>query len=465
MTSALRSIDVESFRRDGWLVIPSALDKPQLGALDAAVGRLEQWAGNEGPGLHHFEQTDAGAVLARSEDFVPHDETLRAFVCRGLVVEVLAALFGEPAVLFKEKINYKYPGGGGFAPHQDASAYRFVDHHISCMVPLDPATPASGCLYVAPGFEAGQLPTDQRGRIEESTAAQLDWRPMPLEPGDLLFFDSYTPHYSDTNTTDRPRRAAYLTYNAASLGDHRRRYYDDKQEEFSRAGGDFAGERVRISISDDFLGRPVSGDTHALDPLDPLLAAYRSPIANQMYDETVTELEHALQTAALARAEGATPELIAASLLHDVGHLVVDDVTPNGVGPAGGPASRGRRRELLVAVVRSGGHQPGRAARRGKAVPVRGRRRLSVGAVAGLRSQSASPGWTHDPGRDRRVRARRPSPSGRSAAPMGRSCESSGTGGPRVRRVPGPAPLADDRTRSAVIRFGRAPERGTVLTR
>ena len=330
MTSPLRSVDVEAFRRDGWLVIPSALDKPQLGALDAAVGRLEKWAGNDGPGLHHFEQTDAGAVLARSEDFVPHDETLRAFVCRGLVVEVLAALFGEPAVLFKEKINYKYPGGGGFAPHQDASAYRFVDHHISCMVPLDHATPASGCLYVAPGFEAGQLPTDQRGRIEESTAAQLDWRPMPLEPGDLLFFDSYTPHYSDTNTTDRPRRAAYLTYNAASLGDHRRRYYDDKQEEFSRAGGDFAGERVRISISDDFLGRPVSGDTHALDPLDPLLAAYRSPIANQMYDETVTELEHALQTAALARVEGATPELIAASLLHDVGHLVVDDVTPNG---------------------------------------------------------------------------------------------------------------------------------------
>ena len=84
-----------------------------------------------------------------------------------------------------------------------------------------------------------------------------------------------------TTATRTPRTAhvapAYLTYNAASLGDHRRRYDDDKQEEFSRAGADFAGERVRISISDDFLGRPVSGDTHTTDPLDPLLAAYRSP--------------------------------------------------------------------------------------------------------------------------------------------------------------------------------------------
>jgi ectoine hydroxylase-related dioxygenase (phytanoyl-CoA dioxygenase family) len=160
--------------------------------------------------------------------------------------------------LFKEKINYKQPGGGGFAPHQDATAYRFVEHHISCMVPLDPATEASGCLWVAPGYGAGQLPTDGRGRIEESVAASLEWRPVPLDAGDLLFFDSYTPHYSDTNTTARARRAAYLTYNAASLGDHRERYYADKRDEFARSGGDFDGERVRISITDDFLGRPAN---------------------------------------------------------------------------------------------------------------------------------------------------------------------------------------------------------------
>jgi phosphonate degradation associated HDIG domain protein len=40
------------------------------------------------------------------------------------------------------------------------------------------------------------------------------------------------------------------------------------------------------------------------------------------YDEEVTQLEHALQTAALAAAEGARDELVAAALLHDVGHLL-----------------------------------------------------------------------------------------------------------------------------------------------
>lgn len=259
MTGVL-DVDVTAFRRDGWLVVPRALTSAQLDDIDAAITRLEQWAVDNGPGLHHFEQTDAGAVLARSEDFVHDDAVLHDLICDGAVVEVLTALFDDEPMLFKEKINYKQPGGGGFAPHQDATAYRFVDHHISCMVPLDPATPASGCLYVAPGYETGRLPTDERGRIEATSAEQLAWQPVPLQPGDLLFFDSYTPHFSDTNTTTRARRAAYLTYNAASLGDHRDRYYADKRAEFERAGSDFDGERVRISISDDFLGRPVHGD-------------------------------------------------------------------------------------------------------------------------------------------------------------------------------------------------------------
>lgn len=40
------------------------------------------------------------------------------------------------------------------------------------------------------------------------------------------------------------------------------------------------------------------------------------------YDEGVTLTEHSLQTAALARAEGASDTLIAAALLHDVGHFL-----------------------------------------------------------------------------------------------------------------------------------------------
>ncbi len=43
------------------------------------------------------------------------------------------------------------------------------------------------------------------------------------------------------------------------------------------------------------------------------------------YDETVTELDHALQSAALAALETGTDDEIVAVLLHDVGHLLMEE--------------------------------------------------------------------------------------------------------------------------------------------
>ena len=43
------------------------------------------------------------------------------------------------------------------------------------------------------------------------------------------------------------------------------------------------------------------------------------------YDEQVTQLEHALQTAEHARREGASEPDIVAALLHDVGHFLVGE--------------------------------------------------------------------------------------------------------------------------------------------
>ena len=42
----------------------------------------------------------------------------------------------------------------------------------------------------------------------------------------------------------------------------------------------------------------------------------------ERYDEDVSQLDHALQTAALAMRDGADEALVAAALLHDVGHLL-----------------------------------------------------------------------------------------------------------------------------------------------
>ncbi len=325
----------------GVVTLERVLSADRVAELSSWVDQLEGLPeGPRGP-LHHYEQTDAGPVIARTERFADVHDELGSFL-RDDVGAVVSEVCAEPVVLFKEKVNYKYPGGGGFAPHQDARAYRFAQRHYSVMVPLDPSTEESGCLWFAdnPGREL--LDVDERGRIPEEVTGTLDWRPLVASPGDLVVFDSAAPHRSGINSSDRPRRAMYLTYNAASEGDFRVRYYADKDAEFSASDGTFGGDRVRISISDDFLGRPVGAgvaqapvehvdrtvDADAPEVTDRLIEMYSSTAAEQLYDEAVTERDHALQAASLAESEGAPPALVAAALLHDIGHLMAGDLAP-----------------------------------------------------------------------------------------------------------------------------------------
>ena len=58
-----------------------------------------------------------------------------------------------------------------------------------------------------------------------------------------------------------------------------------------------------------------------------LLALFERPAAQRIYTESVTQAEHALQCAALAEAADADDALIAAALLHDVGHLLTVEET------------------------------------------------------------------------------------------------------------------------------------------
>jgi phosphonate degradation associated HDIG domain protein len=55
--------------------------------------------------------------------------------------------------------------------------------------------------------------------------------------------------------------------------------------------------------------------------IDELVVLYER-WSGEHYDEVLSQLDHALQTAALAVAAGAPDELVVASLLHDVGHLI-----------------------------------------------------------------------------------------------------------------------------------------------
>ena len=55
------------------------------------------------------------------------------------------------------------------------------------------------------------------------------------------------------------------------------------------------------------------------------LFSYMEAQGQSFYDEVVTQLEHALQCAALAQQNEAGPTLITSALLHDLGHFILDE--------------------------------------------------------------------------------------------------------------------------------------------
>jgi 2-aminoethylphosphonate dioxygenase len=227
-------ISSEQMTRDGYLLIRSLVSLREVARLHCWTVELE--SAPEASGRHWVYRekslTDPRrSLIQRIENFCPFHAEFDGFIRRGKLVRWVSFLMGGPVVLFKDKINLKLPGGGGFKAHQDQQAgwSRYAPRFVTAMVTLDPATTANGCLQVAAGRHRNGLIGEQWIPLVETS---LNLEPLPTEPGDVVFFDSYLPHASGPNRTDTPRRVLYLTYNVASAGDHRAQYFADKFASF-----------------------------------------------------------------------------------------------------------------------------------------------------------------------------------------------------------------------------------------
>lgn len=226
--------DVARMRRDGFLVVPRFFTPDQVAELSCWTDELQN--APETPGRHwvYHEEciTEPGRrVIQRIENFCPYHPGMNSLVRHASLARWTAALMGGPVVLFKDKINFKMPGGAGFKPHQDQQAGwgRYANLFVTAMVSIDAATLENGCLEMAAGSHRRELIGEEWNPLDESGLAL---RAVPTMPGDVIFFDSYAPHASKPNLGPQPRRILYLTYNLLSDGDHRASYYADKRAAF-----------------------------------------------------------------------------------------------------------------------------------------------------------------------------------------------------------------------------------------
>ena len=250
------------YRENQYLKIPNLLEFHSISINDLSswIEEISQWDPNSNQWIIQYEeigddygQSTNKKQLARVENFVNfHPSILR--LNNDIITGVVSSLFGEEAVLFKDKINFKLPGGGGFLCHQDSIAYiGLAERHMSVMVAIDAATEENGCLLVAPGqWKKGDLPLTTQGTVGRDAEETLDFIPVKTRPCDVLIFSGYLPHKSEKNMSPLPRRAMFLTYNPKSEGDHHTEYYRAKHE-----GKQGFEKGKQLSFIVDFTGKIV----------------------------------------------------------------------------------------------------------------------------------------------------------------------------------------------------------------
>lgn len=224
---------IEQFQRDGFLVVRNMYSTDEMQEIDRWTEEVAGSAEVPGSYMMYFEPSkqDGSRIISRIEDFVSIHQGFSSLITHRRMQQAVSDLFGESAVLFKDKINFKLPGGDGFKEHQDVQAGwdDYANLHITVMVAIDETNAANGSVEMMPAMHNKGLLGKMWEPLSDSDTSDAEYVPVHCQPGDAVFFDSYTPHRSMPNQTDHARRVLYITFNAVSEGDHRAKYYADKR--------------------------------------------------------------------------------------------------------------------------------------------------------------------------------------------------------------------------------------------
>ena len=235
----LTADQIEQYWTRGFVTVPRLLDTSEMAELTAECERLARLGASisSDPGQTTPRIDVHGRpVRNRLDPVVPFSPTLQKLLAQPRITQCLNDVFGQDALLFKDKLILRQPGTRGYRLHQDFAHYGWTgarpDELLALQIAIDPADESNGALQLYPGEHGALLPDEPSGKTRLRAKALRDARSelLQTQPGDALFFHSLTPHWSDTNRSDRYRRTLYLSYSAASAGDLYRIYYQERGE-------------------------------------------------------------------------------------------------------------------------------------------------------------------------------------------------------------------------------------------
>lgn len=236
----LAAAELAQYRESGFIVLRGVFAATEMAEFAAEADRLlaERTELIDRNNLRCRFMPHVASGESLFEVFDPVNDLSPAFerlAADRRILVIVESIYGEPALLFKEKLIYKPPGALGYDLHQDIprSWPGFPRSFLTVLFPIDEATEANGCTEVFAAYHRDFLGPDDNvsymlpaDAVDPSRGVRL-----LLAPGDVAVFHGLTPHRSAPNRSNRSRRAFYASYNAHSEGgDQRARHYAEFHE-------------------------------------------------------------------------------------------------------------------------------------------------------------------------------------------------------------------------------------------
>ena len=212
----------EDFERDGYVIVSELLSSHETELL-REIARADHEIARDRSSRADGE---GGAVELVVRNELAVNTIYAAIVGATPLVDAMETLLGDEVYHYHHKMILKEPHvGGAWTWHQDYGYWYnngclFPDM-ASCMIAVDRATKANGCLQVIRGsHRMGRVDHvkkgDQTGADEERIDAALERLELvhvELAPGEAVIFHGNTLHRSDQNTSEDPRWAFICCYN------------------------------------------------------------------------------------------------------------------------------------------------------------------------------------------------------------------------------------------------------------
>lgn len=235
MLGKLSKKNIYNYDKNGYLFLKNFLSSSQKKKLKFEVDKVEKLPKlQKKKWMFYYEENKKKKLIARVENFLQYNYFLKNIFMGKKILKIISSLLLAKSEIYKEKINFKYPNGEGFKPHQDVAAgWKNKNRkYVTMAVAIDRSNLRNGCIEVVPKKHKDGLLGKKFKEIPIKIVNSNKWIKIVQNTGDVIFFDGFVPHRSKKNLSKRKRRIIFVTYCTYVNGKIRQEYFKKKRKDF-----------------------------------------------------------------------------------------------------------------------------------------------------------------------------------------------------------------------------------------